>query len=388
MNRVVAALACGALGLGCVREPAASPEHVAPAHVEHPTDEGELTRVILSASAVDRLGIETAQVQEGPVPVTIEAPAEIIAVPGSTLLIAAPIGCQIRALVDRRPGTHVDAGDVLASVTPLAPAARDTKAVANREVAAAEADLTAAQARLQRALDLAAGRAGSQRAVEEARATGETAQANLDAAKARARTTRATPLLADVTMTVRAPASGVLRSVSIAQGQSVAAGSPMFEIVDVDALWVRVGVYAGDLARLQPGAPADVSGLGPTGAWERAEPVSGPPTATPAANSVDRYYSLSAAPSSFALGERVLVSLRVAADQRARHIPATAIVHDAGGTAWIYQCDSETSFRRVPVDVVRTVADRAVLGHGPAVGACVVSVGAAELFGTEFEPGH
>jgi hypothetical protein len=63
-------------------------------------------------------------------------------------------------------------------------------------------------------------------------------------------------------------------------------------------------------------------------------------------------------------------------------------VHDAWGGAWVYRCESETRFVRERVDPARRVADRAVLAHGPAVGTCVVSVGAAEIFGAEFPPGH
>ncbi|MGH1348803.1 MAG: efflux RND transporter periplasmic adaptor subunit [Nannocystales bacterium] len=387
MTRVTALLVVSATFFACAK-PDAAPEHSSPAHVENPVHEGDLTLVRLDPAAVTRLGIETVLVQEGPVSATLEASAEVIAVPGSAVLISAPLAGQIRELTEGVPGTSVEAGEVLARLTPLAPAARDTKAIANREVESAKADLIAAELRLERAEKLAEGRAGSQRAVEEATAGRNTAAAALRAAQARSRTTRATPLLSDVTMTVRAPAAGVLRSVTVASGQSVASGAPLFEIVDVDALWIRAQFYAGDLTSVASATVAEVAGLGATSARRSVEPVPGPPTATPAANTVDRYYKLAANETAFALGERVIVSVPAEAEASVRSIPASAIFHDANGTTWVYVCESETAFRRAPVDVARTVEGVAVLGRGPAAGSCVVSVGAAELFGTEFEPGH
>ena len=68
-------------------------------------------------------------------------------------------------------------------------------------------------------------------------------------------------------------------------------------------------------------------------------------------------------------------------------VPASALVLDAWGGAWVYRCEGER-FVRTRVDPLRRAADDMLLTQGPEVGSCVVSVGAVELFGTEFPPGH
>lgn len=74
-------------------------------------------------------------------------------------------------------------------------------------------------------------------------------------------------------------------------------------------------------------------------------------------------------------------------------VPYSAVIYDAAGQAWIYVTDGDPlTFVRAPVEIERVEPDdaggTAHLRRGPAAGAQVVSVGVAELFGTEFEVGH
>jgi hypothetical protein len=74
-------------------------------------------------------------------------------------------------------------------------------------------------------------------------------------------------------------------------------------------------------------------------------------------------------------------------------VPYSAVIYDAAGAAWVYVVDgSPNSFVRHAVTIDEIVADPAgdyaALTSGPAGGTSVVSVGVAELFGTEFEVGH
>ena len=74
-------------------------------------------------------------------------------------------------------------------------------------------------------------------------------------------------------------------------------------------------------------------------------------------------------------------------------VPYSAIIYDAQGEAWMYVVDgAPLVFIREPVTIVEIVSDAAgdyaVLSRGPAAGTSIVSVGVAELFGTEFEVGH
>jgi RND family efflux transporter MFP subunit len=283
------------------------------------------------------------------------------------------------------PGAAVQRGASLLRLNAIAPADRDTRARAAREVSAAEATLSALELRVTRNQALMTRGAGSARALEEAVAARDVARADLDTARARATTLSRAPLLSDVTMIVRAPTSGVIRLLSVAQGQAVAAGAPLFEIVGVDALQVRVPVYSGDIGRLDTRSPARVRRNGETRLVD-ASFTAGPPTAEPDRGTVDRYLALPA-DAGFVPGERVLVELPLQDTAAALVVPVSAVVLDAWGGAWLYRCGGER-FSRARIDPVRRVGNDMVIAHGPPAGSCVVSVGAAELFGSEFPPGH
>jgi hypothetical protein len=66
-------------------------------------------------------------------------------------------------------------------------------------------------------------------------------------------------------------------------------------------------------------------------------------------------------------------------------VPYSAVVYDATGASWAYTTSKPESYIRHRVVVDRIAGDLAVLSNGPDVGATVVTVGTAELFGTEFE---
>lgn len=68
-------------------------------------------------------------------------------------------------------------------------------------------------------------------------------------------------------------------------------------------------------------------------------------------------------------------------------VPYAALIYDARGAAWVYTNPSPFVFVRHPVAIVAIAGSEAILGNGPAVGTAVVTVGAAELYGTEFGVG-
>jgi hypothetical protein len=65
-------------------------------------------------------------------------------------------------------------------------------------------------------------------------------------------------------------------------------------------------------------------------------------------------------------------------------IPYAALLYDADGSAWTYTNAEPLVFVREPVTVESIQGDRVVLTSGPAAGTPVVTVGAIELYGTEF----
>ncbi|WP_210506147.1 hypothetical protein [Naasia sp. SYSU D00057] len=69
-------------------------------------------------------------------------------------------------------------------------------------------------------------------------------------------------------------------------------------------------------------------------------------------------------------------------------IPYSALLYMADGSTWVYASNEELVFEREPVTVVRIEGDTVLLSDGPAVGTEVATVGAAELFGSEFDTAH
>lgn len=69
-------------------------------------------------------------------------------------------------------------------------------------------------------------------------------------------------------------------------------------------------------------------------------------------------------------------------------VPYGALLYDAKGETWVFTNPEPLVYVRAPVKVDTIQGDRVVLSEGPAAGTAVVTVGAAELIGTEFGVGH
>jgi hypothetical protein len=65
-------------------------------------------------------------------------------------------------------------------------------------------------------------------------------------------------------------------------------------------------------------------------------------------------------------------------------IPYSAVVYDTDGSTWTYVNTAARTYQRQPITITVIDTDTAVLAAGPPVGASVVTVGAAELLGTEY----
>jgi len=65
-------------------------------------------------------------------------------------------------------------------------------------------------------------------------------------------------------------------------------------------------------------------------------------------------------------------------------IPYSAVIYDSDGSTWTYVKTAVQTFMRVRVTVGVIQGPAAVLTQGPAAGTLVVTVGAPELLGTEY----
>ena len=176
-------------------------------------------------------------------------------------------------------------------------------------------------------------------------------------------------------------------------GQTVAAGAPLFDLVRLDTVWVRVPLYAGesdDIDRARAGAHRAASALRHGGRGTiGAGPVTAPPSADPSTAAVDLYFAV--ANPSAALASRPArrrARSRSRSDAHSLVVPRAALLHDAYGGTWVYEARDAHVFVRRRVAVVDLVGRlRRARSQGPPPGTRVVTAGAAELFGTEFGAG-
>ncbi|MET3950265.1 hypothetical protein [Arthrobacter sp. UYEF36] len=68
-------------------------------------------------------------------------------------------------------------------------------------------------------------------------------------------------------------------------------------------------------------------------------------------------------------------------------LPYGALIYDANGKTWVYTSPAPRVFERQELAVSRVEAGVVTAAAGPPVGTQVVTVGAAELFGAEFNTG-
>jgi len=376
---------------GCGKPQAAeSQTHTPAAKVENAVKESDLATIKLSPQAEARLGVTTAPVTIEQVAQTRTFAGEITLPPDRTTNVSAPINGTLAP--DSAPlavGALVRKGQPIFRLTPFLAPERDLRVQIERDITAARTRVEAARVRHNRAEQLLRDRAGSEKAVQQAREELDLAENDLKTARERMERFEKTPVSADVAVTIAVPRDGIIQRVFANPGQTVASGAPLFEVVNLASVWIRVPVYVGDLRFIDRRQTARVHALNePPGASSRpARPVNAPPTANPANDTADLYFELANGDGSLRPGQKMGVTLTERAPEESLVVPWSAVIQDIHGGAWVYENIAPQQYARRRVEVRRVVNSLAVLARGPAVGAKVVTAGVAELFGTEFGTG-
>lgn len=413
LHRLVTALMVSCCVLGCNQKAKPAKSSEKPAKVEAHPNETDIFRIVLTPKAEERLQISTTPIVRKSVPQSRLLGGDVIIPDGRRILVTAPLTGTLTQVEDTKPvtaGQQVNATQPLFRLSPMLPPEQEVPGAAERvQMANAKATLVsaqiqadgdakqessrveAAQIALTRAQKLVNDKAGSQRDLDNAIATLDLARKAQEAAQQRKELLDELTLEVQTnnaaTMTVRAPQSGVLQTVSARVGQVVSAGATLFEIADLSRLWIRVPVYSGQLNEIEMSADAVVSRLSDDGKGIVARPVTAPPTADPLSAAIDLYYEIDNATVNLRPGERVTAQLPMKGEADSLVVPRAAVLYDIHGTTWVYVNSAEHEFRRERVSIRFTTEELAVLDFGPEVGTPVVVDGAAELFGTEFGAG-
>ena len=82
--------------------------------------------------------------------------------------------------------------------------------------------------------------------------------------------------------------------------------------------------------------------------------------------------------------ERLGLTTEKVTKASALEIPYGALMYDGSGKTWVYTSPEPRTYIRAAVTVDKITGNKVQLRSGPPAGTEVVTVGAAELFGTEF----
>jgi len=194
----------------------------------------------------------TAAVVEREIRASVRVTAQIKPAVGRHAHLTAPLRGRVR-FAKQAPiiGTHVVKGQLLATVTPPITGATN-RTTLQAGFAAAMAELKAAKADKLRVDRLAKGDAIATRRVREATTRAAIARSRVQAAGARLREYNASVggRGGANAFRLRSPIDGLLVKVEVTSGETVAAGSHMFSVIDVGTVWVEGRVFESDIQKI------------------------------------------------------------------------------------------------------------------------------------------
>lgn len=212
---------------------------------------------------------ETATIETTTLRQTVKVTGTLV--PGQQSEVASQASGRVLAVL-KRPGDPVAAGDVLAQIdrAPLELQLNQQRATAE----ATRAQLVSSRQQLERTEQLADQGLTSSSALEQARSANAALEANLSALDIAVETAE----LALSNATVKAPLQGVVSSRSVEPGQTVAAGTGLFSIVNLEQMEFDAAGSVNTSALVAPGQQASVSVTGLdgqefTGTVTRVNPV-------------------------------------------------------------------------------------------------------------------
>lgn len=297
------------------------------------------------------LTVSTAQPQRGAVPLRLAANGNVAA------WQEASIGAESNGL--RLDAVLVNVGDVVKAGQVLAHFSPET---VQADVAQARASLLEAQAvaaeatdNAERARSLQATGALSQQQIQQFTTAGQTTQARVAVARA---LLQAQELRLQHTQ-VRAPDSGVISARTATVGAVLGTGTELFRMVRKGRLEWRAEVTATELARIQPGAKARITGASGTTIEGTVRMVA--PTVDPQTRNALVYVDLPPTPDfragMFARGEFALGS------SDALTIPQEALVVRDGFT-YVFVVGPQQRVQQRKVQTGRRIADRVEILSG------------------------
>jgi RND family efflux transporter MFP subunit len=286
----------------------------------------------------------------------------------------ADIGFRVNGKVLERPvdvGTQVKKGDLLARLDPQQ--YRQDFEVAKSEVAVAEAEVTRSQSQEYRQRELLKNGFTTQVAYDQALKTFKTAEARLDAA--RARQVQASENLGYTDL--KADNDGVITAVGADAGQVVSAGQMVVRLAQPGEREAVFNVAEGAFKNAQkdPSVEVNLVSNAEIRAAGKVRYVS--PQADPTTRTYTVRVSLPDAPPQMRLGANVVGSVILNQGQSVT-LPGSALFQKDGKAAvWLVEKDGAVQLK--PITVQRYQDDSVIVGNGLKQGDVVVTAGVQKL---------
>jgi len=325
----------------------------------------------------------TATVREAELRTAIRAPATIEPVSGGEAIVSAPASGRFLANALISIGAMARAGQVLGRLEPRLSGADDHATLA-AEVAQAQVALDAATAEQTRAERLLADRAVPARRVEDARRAVAAAEARVHAAEARLAQRDQTlksggSAASGNAFTITAPISGRVADVLATLGASYDEGATLFKIVRTDEVELRVQVPASDAAaaRQLTDVALEIPGKSeplPLKAGHRHDPgvIDEKTGALPVQYEIDNRSG------QLLIGQSGTALLYKHERAKLPTVPRAAVLYEAGRPYVFVQIGGERFARRY-VEIAARDGDRVGLSSGVKPGDRVVVRGAYEV---------
>lgn len=315
----------------------------------------------------------------------VRASGEIRPVAGQEARVTAPVSGRVE-LAAPAPllGTFVKQGTVLASIVPRASGGADL-ATLSADVAALRVEAQAGRAELARAERLVAEQAAPAKAIEEARARLQVAEARLAGASGR---------LAQYTASasggasggrrfqLRAPVSGTLVSMLAVTGENIDEGAPLFELIGLDKVWLVAQVFEPELPKVEGARAAwfTIEGYEEPFVVEEhnAKLVTIGRVIDAKTRTAPVIFELDNRAGKLRVGNFAKVAIATGAPRSALALPEAAIVDDAGKAVAYVMVEGE-AFERRPLRLGLRSGGWAEVLEGVVAGERVVTKGAYEV---------
>ncbi|MEZ4361626.1 MAG: efflux RND transporter periplasmic adaptor subunit [Kofleriaceae bacterium] len=314
----------------------------------------------------------------------VRATGEIRPVAGRQARVSAPVSGRVE-LPASAPilGMPVKRGAVLATIAPRASGGTDRATLA-AEVSALAAEVAAARVEEGRAQRLVDEQAAPARALDDARTRLQIAEARLAGATGRLAQydASATGGGGGRRFELRAPLDGTLVALDVTTGENVDEGAPMFDVIDLERVWLVVRVFEPDIPRAEHARTAwfTINGYDQpfTVDETNAKLVTIGRVIDPRTRTVPVIFELANRDGRLRIGNFTNVVLATGAPRRALAIPEAAIVEDAGKSVAYVMVEGE-AFERRPLQLGLRSQGYVEVLEGLVAGERVVTKGSYEV---------